>query len=247
MPKNILNNLRKDPVGFIKLAFKKKIIGPLKYGKRHDYDAEKYWRDRFIKYGFSLKSVGNEGFSEEDNRRAYMNASNLFIGILKEEHIEFEKISALEIGVGTGFYTEILSNHGVTSYKGIDITDVNFSRLKNKYPDYTFVKGDITKCKLNDKFDLIIMIDVIEHIVNEEKLTFAMENTKEMLGEMGVLIISGIGRISAPSLFYIRSWDFEDLSKRFKGYKIKRYRTKKMPTLRYSNIFVIGKDTSPPL
>jgi len=39
---DILERFAKDPFGFIKRVFFKKIIGPLKYGKGDDYDAANY-------------------------------------------------------------------------------------------------------------------------------------------------------------------------------------------------------------
>ena len=69
---DILSRFIKDPLGFIKRVFFKKFIGPKRYGQGNDYDAARYWEDRLSKYGdSSLKGVGDEGKSEEDNIREY--------------------------------------------------------------------------------------------------------------------------------------------------------------------------------
>ena len=46
-------------------------IGKLKYGRGDTYDAERYWSDRFEKYGASLLGPGHEGLSEDENEHMY--------------------------------------------------------------------------------------------------------------------------------------------------------------------------------
>lgn len=213
-----LSKFLKDPIGFIKRVLFKTIIAPFKYGLRENYNASKYWHDRFAKYKLSLKGAGDEGLSETDNQKMYEKAKRSFLTICKKNNIDFKHSNVLEIGCGTGFYTNLLQDLKVKNYVGLDITNILFKKLKNQSPKFIFIQKDITKDKLNQKHDIIIMIDVIEHIVNEDKLKFAMENVKNCLTKNGIFIVSPIRNKSKRNLFHDRSWTLQDIKKQFLNY-----------------------------
>lgn len=215
---DIFSKFKKNPLGFIKRVLYKLIIGPLKYSTGDDYKACKYWHDRFSKYGQSIRGSGDEGLSEEENKKMYTEAAKVFTDLCQKQKINFKNVSVLEIGCGSGFYTGLLYNLGVRNYLGVDITDVLLPELKEKFPKFRFNKKDITSDKIKGKFDLIVMIDVIEHIVNEVKFSCAMENIKNCLSERGMFIIAPIMRVSKKRLFYIRLWSLQDIKQKFSGY-----------------------------
>jgi 2-polyprenyl-3-methyl-5-hydroxy-6-metoxy-1,4-benzoquinol methylase len=218
MSKMIPELFKSNPLGLIKRAFYKTIVGPLKFRKGNSYDAEKYWSERFSKYGLSFRGAGHEGLSEKKNREMYAEAKEVFIQICQREGIDFQNLKALEIGCGSGFYTELLHESGVKNYIGIDITDVLFPELERKFPEYKFIKKDVTSEIIEGKFDLVVMIDVVEHIVEEEEFSSCMENLKDCLLENGILILAPIAELNKKTLFYVRQWSLEDVKKRFAGY-----------------------------
>ncbi|MDD5194092.1 MAG: class I SAM-dependent methyltransferase [Candidatus Omnitrophica bacterium] len=218
MVENIFLKLIKDPFGFIKRGLYKTIIAPFKYGKGNDYDAKSYWNDRFRKYDHALRGVGDEGLSEEENKKAYEEAAGVFRGLCLQENIDFNNINVLEIGCGTGFYTQILHGLGVQHYTGVDITDALFSGLAKKFSKYTFIMKDITADTIEGKFGLVVMIDVIEHIVIESKFSAAMENVKKCLSGDGIFILAPIMHESKRHLFHTRSYSSDDIKREFPGY-----------------------------
>jgi SAM-dependent methyltransferase len=233
---DILERFAKDPFGFIKRVFFKKIIGPLKYGKGDDYDAASYWDTRLGKYGDNLKGAGDEGKSHADNVREYEQDEKIFSELVKKLELDFANISVMDIGCGTGFYTDILKRLGVKKYTGLDITDTLFAKHKENFADYEFVKKDITTEKVEGKYDLIIMIEVLEHIVNDNKLSFAMENVKNCLTDDGVFIISSIWDKGKKHMFYVRRWTLDEIKQRFEGYTF----SEPLP-FRSANIITIRK------
>jgi len=211
----------KNPFGTLRRALQKKVIGPLKYGRGRGYDAEAYWRDRFARYGLSLRGAGDEGLSEEQNRQEYRKVGELFLSLCRDEKIDLASADVAEIGVGTGFYTGILHGAGARKYTGYDITDVLFPQLRQSFGGYQFIQQDVTSVPLGKQYDLIVMMDVVEHIVEESRLAAAMQHVKEALKPGGVLILSGVLKESRRYLFYVHAWTAQDILKHFAGFRWK--------------------------
>ena len=208
----------RNPLVFAKNAINKLIIGPLKYGKGDDYNASGYWHDRFSRYGTSTKGVGVEGLSEKKNQEMYQEAATVVKSICQQQNINSSSARVLDIGCGNGFYTNLMSDLGVKDYTGLDITDVLFPDLSKNYPQYKFIKRDISFDKMEGNFDIILFIDVIEHIVKDSKLTMAMNNVKDCLTDDGVVLLAPIMKEGKRHLFYVRFWSLEEIKSRFPGY-----------------------------
>jgi 2-polyprenyl-3-methyl-5-hydroxy-6-metoxy-1,4-benzoquinol methylase len=207
-------------LGFAKRALYKLIIGPLLYSKKDGYNAEKYWQDRFTKYGNSIKGPGNEALSESENFEMYEGAKSVFLNTCNKQQLDFARSKVCEIGLGTGFYTQILSEQNVTQYKGFDIADVLITRLSAQYPSFKFQQKDVSSEAIEDIFDIVIIIDVVQHIVNPEKFSFAIENMASSLNPGGTLIIGPLEQKTSKKLFYVHSWTIEDVKKSIKDNNI---------------------------
>jgi len=232
--------LRRDPIGFLRRALYKILIAPLKYRRKGGYDAARYWRDRFSRHGTSLKGVGDEGLSEQENQEMYENAATAFLDLCRRENIDFATARVLEIGCGNGFYTQLLREQGVKRYLGVDITDVFFPDLAKRFPSFQFIRRDITADPIAGEFDLILMIDVIEHIVGEEKLDFAMTNVQRCLAGNGRFLVAPVASQGKRSLFYVRFWSAQDIRRRLPGCLF----GEPIP-FRYSHLLVASKPSVP--
>ncbi|RJP62301.1 MAG: glycosyltransferase [Candidatus Auribacter fodinae] len=71
--------------------------------------------------------------------------------------------SVLEIGCGTGQLLAALKpSHGV----GIDICKAMIDKAKTQYPDLTFKVGDAEDLKIKEKFDYVILSDLIGNLLD---------------------------------------------------------------------------------
>ena len=218
--REILYKLRHEPLSAIARGLNKQFLAPRRYTRGGGYDAARYWSDRFTRYRGSLKGAGDEGLSEKENRRRYEEAARVFVEFCRSEGVDLPAARVLEVGCGSGYYTELLANLGVSSYVGFDITDVLFPELRDRFPEFDFEQGDITADKVAGTFDLIVLIDVIEHIVEDEKLSSAMEHLKGALAPGGVLVLAPVTQRPTHHLFYVRLWSLEEVCERFPGYVV---------------------------
>ncbi|HBQ97398.1 MULTISPECIES: class I SAM-dependent methyltransferase [unclassified Roseofilum] len=202
----MLQNLERLTKGLYKWA-----IAPWIYGQNGDYDAQRYWGDRLTRYGLSLQGVGHEGRSELENQEEYTQAGQLFIQACTQANINISQARILEVGCGTGFYTQILADLGARNYLGIDITDVLFTDLRDKFPQFSFQRQDITQYQEIGRFDLIVMIDVIEHIVIEKKIKDTLWNLQNYLNPQGKIIIAPLVLQEKRSLFHVNFWSVKTL------------------------------------
>lgn len=129
----------------------------------------------------------------------------------------------MEIGVGNGFYLDFCSRDSA-QYWAIDVTDVLFPELSKRYPHVHFVKADVCKLGIKEKFDIILMIDVLEHLVAENDLRSALYNLKDCLVEGGALILGPAHNRTKRHLFYVHFWDIGHIARHFQDHPIEVYR-----------------------
>lgn len=210
---------RRLDTGLLRRAISKWFVGPLRYRSRDGYDAERYWTDRFGKYGSSLRGAGHEGLSEAANQAMYSEAAGVFERVVRSLIDDIPQPRTLEIGCGSGFYTGLLSQLGLTDYTGLDITSAMFATLQSGFPTYRFLQADITKDAVHDEYDLAIMIDVTEHIVSRQGLEAAFEHIKNALVPGGYLVVGPQSDKAARHLFYVHFWSVDDVQRQFAGWK----------------------------
>lgn len=201
-------------VDFVRRVVFKTVVGPRRYGTDTGYDAQRFWSDRFSKYSTNLRGSGDEGLSETQNQLIYERAGATLIDTINRAGVDLATADVLDVGCGPGFFTELLRSNGSTSYTGVDITDALFADLRTRFPDYRFVQKDVTSDPLDGVFDLVMMIDVAEHIVDTEAFDRCVANLAGAVAQGGTLLIGPMLDRSGQHLFYVRNWSTDDLLSR---------------------------------
>lgn len=97
---------------------------------------------------------------------------------------KFKNKKILDIGCGNGDHTEIFSKISHKTY-GLDTVDIRFREYKNKFK---FIKYGGKKMPFKENsFDLIVCLDVIEHIKKDS--TF-IEEMYRILRKNGTILIA---------------------------------------------------------
>ena len=112
----------------------------------------------------------------------------------KQENKTLSKLKILDIGCGGGLVCEPLTRLGAqvtgidASYKNIEVAKIHAkkSNLKIKY-----LNASPEKNKINEKFDVILNLEVVEHVDN---LDLFLKSSSELLKKNGIMFIATINR-----------------------------------------------------
>ncbi|MEM2143738.1 MAG: methyltransferase domain-containing protein [Candidatus Jordarchaeaceae archaeon] len=102
--------------------------------------------------------------------------------------------SVLDIGCAQGYYAvRIASKYPQVEVKGIDVNEEKLamaSLIKKKFGlrNVTFEKIDITKAQVFQKYDLVLLLQVIEHLKDDRATLIKI---RELITKNGNLIITG--------------------------------------------------------
>ena len=213
----MLRKFAADPVTTTRQVWRKSVVEPARYRTAPSaYDARRYWSNRFDRYSDSLRGPGDEGLTDAENEREYAAAGEQFLGLCSSLPVDFGGARLLEIGPGSGYYTGLLQQLGVRRYVGCDIAGALLPALGERFAPYTFVQADVTQLPLigatgGAQFDLIAIIDVIEHIVERQALAAGLGGLAGLLAPGGRLLIAPLMEASRRHLFYVHFWSQEDV------------------------------------
>jgi 2-polyprenyl-3-methyl-5-hydroxy-6-metoxy-1,4-benzoquinol methylase len=129
-------------------------------------------------------------------------------------------VVVLDFGCGEGELIELLSKKGY-QVDGIDVAQINIDNAKKRLHK-TGLDSKVKKGSLDDleeKYDLIVMDNVIEHIASDE-IKNVVKKAKEKLNENGQILIITPSAFSGP---HDVSGEFLPIGKKAEGFHFKEY------------------------
>ena len=155
------------------------------------FDPNVYWQGR-VGDDATVGVVGHRSLGVTYNEYIYRRRVDVLDALLDELEIAVPDKSLLDVGCGSGFYTEYWQHKGVRDYAGVDLSHDTIERLRGEYPDFTFNQGDITAPRGDGPdrtFDIVTVFDVFYHIVDDERLSAALVNIREQLDANGCVLV----------------------------------------------------------
>ena len=122
---------------------------------------------------------------------------------IKNENKPLEKIKILDIGCGGGLLSEPMSRLGA-EVVGIDASEKNISvaklhAMKNKL-NIKYLCASPETLKTNLKFDVILNMEIIEHV---ENINLFLESCSKLLNKGGIMFVATINKTLKSYLFAI--------------------------------------------
>lgn len=151
-----------------------------------------YWEGR-LRGDYSLGGVGYQGLGEAFNRWGYRARRRVFLRALRPRVAP--GASVLDVGSGTGFYLGLWRELGAGRVVGSDLTDVAAERLAATHPEAEVVRfdaGDPDPPFPDASFDAVSAMDVLFHIVDDDRFAQALANAARLLRPGGVLAFSDL-------------------------------------------------------
>jgi 2-polyprenyl-3-methyl-5-hydroxy-6-metoxy-1,4-benzoquinol methylase len=155
------------------------------------FDPTEYWENRLSKYP-NYQGTGHRAFGQEYNHWIYRSQSDCLSYLIEKYNVNFEGKNILDIGSGYGYYIEYFIKKSPLSISGVDITETSINFLKKKYPGLSFYKLDISDPlqEFDEKFDFISAINILIHIVADDKFVTALKNICNLLSSDGYLLLT---------------------------------------------------------
>ena len=122
---------------------------------------------------------------------------------LKAKKRPLQKINILDIGCGGGLLSEPMTRLGA-SVTGIDASDknINIAKLhakKNKL-NIKYLCATPENLKIKDKFDVILNMEIVEHV---ENINFFLNSCSKLLKKNGIMFVATINKTLKSYLFAI--------------------------------------------
>lgn len=153
------------------------------------FDPGQYWQAR-LERDYSLAGVGWLGLSEPFNRWMYAVRRSVFRRAVRGL-FDPRDARVLDVGCGTGFYVELWKELGVRDITGCDLTAVAVERLRASFPEARFEQLDISASpELDGPYDAVSAMDVLYHIVDDERYAKALRNLGDLVVPGGHLVLT---------------------------------------------------------
>ena len=124
-------------------------------------------------------------YSEYSQSKFDYDRYDFFNAVYKKYISKLKKASVLDLGCGLGHFLDILKGKG-WDIEGIDMSKSSVKIAKKKLGNKIHLKS-IESFKTSKKYDLILMIDIIEHVRNPDHI---MQKVKDLLKKDGLLIMN---------------------------------------------------------
>ena len=135
--------------------------------------------------------------------------------------VQFKTV--IDAGCGHGTVLQLLhTKYPEAHCLGVDISELAVKEARNKHPELEFVQHDFSTSPYKKKADLVICLDVIEHIEDDSK---ALKNLSLMTNKYLILsTVKGRMRDGESDAGHVRNYEYKDLVNKMEsaGFKIRK-------------------------
>jgi 2-polyprenyl-3-methyl-5-hydroxy-6-metoxy-1,4-benzoquinol methylase len=154
------------------------------------YRPREFWEQRLAEQ-FDLRGTGETALSLDYNRACYTLRAEVLTRALARAGVSVSGARVLDVGCGTGFWTEYYSARGAR-YTGVDIAQVSIDRLTARYPAQRFACADVSEDVPHGPYDIVNVFDVLYHITDDARWEAALRRLAAVLAPGGRLLVTDV-------------------------------------------------------
>ena len=154
------------------------------------YRPQEFWEQRLSEQ-FDLRGTGETGLSLAYNRACYALRADVLGAALERARLPLSGARVLDVGCGTGFWTEYYVSRGAT-YTGLDIAQVSVDRLVARYPGQRFARADVADGVPGGTYDVVNVFDVLYHVTDDARWQAALRHLAAAVSPGGVLLVTDV-------------------------------------------------------
>ena len=194
--------------------------------KKETFDPIEYWENRHYKFKNNLKNVGNIGLTSEQNNELISVKAAIIVYELGLLGVS-PKSSLLDAGSGAGYFTNFIAEAGF-DIKGVDCSRTGVRTAIENYGE-KFVCSSISEFNISEKYDVVLCLDVLYHIVDDEEWKVSLNNILGHIKGGGYLfIIECISEKGEMPPKHVTYRNLERYINYLNGFNVKLHKTKKI-------------------
>lgn len=127
-----------------------------------------------------------EQIFDKSTKRGIKKRWNFIVSAIESYRKGNDPLNILDAGCGDGIHLNILTKVKGAEIYGVDYNHLRVERAKIEFPQAKIFKGDLTNLHINNKFDIVLCSQVLEHIEEDDKV---LENLYKSIKNRGILIL----------------------------------------------------------
>lgn len=164
---------------------------------RGAYDANQYWDDEFYSTGVSDAQTlaSADIYSEATTRYHYSSIEMNLHRMCVEDDYSFQGKSVLDVGAGSGHWTDFYLRQGAASVTAIDLSQKSCEAIEKRFQDFANVT--VTNCSAMDvvgEFDLVHAVGVMFHITDDSDWAATVQHLENISEKM--VVGGSFGRVT---------------------------------------------------
>ena len=154
-------------------------------------DTVAYWNKRYNTV--DLTKSGHIDLPAEYNAWLYRRKQDHVAKALATTGHGLRGNKLLEVAAGSGAWMDFWREQEVGEYLGIDLSERAIDNLKQRFPQHRFLQRDLNDPRLSDatgtEYDGVTAIDVLYHVLDDERFAAVLSDLASVLKPGGVLVI----------------------------------------------------------
>lgn len=157
-------------------------------GEPRPFCAQNYWEFRHRDQRESFRAVANQRLSEQANAQQYEVKRSRVLEVIRRYVPEPCDKTLLDAGCGIELFTKAFVDLGFR-VTGVDFSPTAVAEARRRSADAEFLVDSLSEMDMGRRFDVIAVIDVFLHIVEDDEWLRAVKALSRLLASDGVLVI----------------------------------------------------------